>query len=106
MSLEDNLKRSNPTPDDIDDLRDFAFAISKRLPEKNAERLIENFIFLSLKMSSIIEEIRSLPISRIDGAFQMSCLVQIFKLLKKNEYAVRELLNIGEAGEVFLDEHF
>ena len=106
MSLEDNLKRTNPIPDDIDDLRDFAFAISKRLPEKNAERLIENFLFISLKMAHVLEEIKMLPIAKIDGAFQMTCLVQIFKLLKKNEYAVRELLNIGEAGEVFLDEHF
>lgn len=103
MSLEDYLKRQH-SPDDIEDLKEFSEAIHKAMTPYRADRLVEHFVVLSLRLTHMLDELKGYDPEKVERAFCLTCMVQIFKFLKRNESAVKSLMSLGESGDSFLND--
>lgn len=93
------------TPDDIEDLRAFAFAVCRKVPEARVKLLVENFVMTALSMANMIDEAKDFEYKNVDEkarSIGLASLVQLYKFLKKNETSVKALLVIGQEGEPFL----
>jgi len=93
------------TPDDIEDLKAFASAVCRKLPEERVKTLVENFVICSLSMANMIDEAKdtsNFTTEERSRSIGLASLVQLYKFLKKNEYACKALFVLGPEGEPFL----
>lgn len=104
MSLDEFLNHNPPIPDDIEDLKQFATAVNKKMSTERKDQLLEHFFLLSLRFNQLLDNLPNFRINdqdRVCSGIGLTCMVQLYKFLKNNERGVRELLNLGEAGEPF-----
>ena len=103
MSIDDFMNE-RLVPDDVEDVREFALAISKEIPEEKMDQLVEHMVAISLRMTLLIENLSTTQMLIPEKSFTLTCLLQLFKFLKRNESAVTKLMRIGAPGEPFLHD--
>lgn len=93
------------SPDDIDEIKVFAQAVLAKISDQRLQRLISQFLQQSIESSRLIDQLAILePSLTVDVSLGTATLINIYSYVKRNEVAIKALMEIKEEGEPFIHD--
>lgn len=94
------------SPDDLDEIKLFTNAILKKVTQFRLERAIRHFLELSLVNAKMVTDLIGFEsCAQVEQSLGIAATISLYAFIKKNEVAVKALMEIKEEGEPFLNDY-
>lgn len=104
MGLEDFLRISDSTPDDIADINELLQGLIEKVHSEKVTVAIAELVAMAECLEELIYEMKKRPGPPDKTSFGLTAGIGLYKFVKRNEKVIKQLLSIDCNPTMFLDE--